>query len=303
MKLLIALSLLLAACEPRFSTAVSALDADAPAHVDDVEHAHWQIQAALLDPRAYRFIQSPDPTLDVTVPAGHAWHVVNLFQVLINEPQILSEDGYAGYYQSGFVRPCDARAPLVLPEGTRIRSNVQRNGGYIYYADPALVIEGDARYATDPRGLYYQRLARLRTLPVRDAIIEWISNGVTGREMTLTLPADFERAIVVNASVFDSTWVLLGGINLVDEINNWHTQRVGSSLLCPFERSTFSTVSTKAGNYAGRTQDTLRHGEWGELFDGTWGRWLNGDPLAYVPDAFSKKGTANILYVPLPSDW
>lgn len=269
----------------------------------DPEAAYWRTQAALLDPRAYVFLRDEGHTMDVTVPEGHAWHVANMFQVRINEPQVLSEDGYAGYYPTGFVRPCDVRGALVLPAGTRIRSNVTRNGGYVYYADPALVIAEDERYAADPRGLYYERLAKLQALPLRDAMIEMISGGDTGKELALELPADFDRAIVVNASVYDATWVLLGGINLLDEINNWHTVRFARSLMCPFQRATFATIHTKAGNYAGKTVDTLTHGQWGELADGQWGRWLTGDPIAYHPEAFNKKGTANVIYVVLPSDW
>ena len=265
----ITLLVALAACTVETSTVSQPIDHEAD---------HWRTQAALLDPRAYVYLHDPGYMLDVTVPTGHAWHVVNMFQVLINEPQAISDDGYTGYRASGFVRPCDARQPLVLPAGTRIRSNVERNGAYVYYADPALVLD-DPRYTIDPRGLYYERLARLQTLPIRDAIIEWISNGVTGKSFTLTLPNDFTHAILVNASVYDAPWVLLGGINLLDEINNNHTVRFARSLMCPFERSTFSTIHTIAGNYAGKTQDTLKHGEWGELFNGTWGRWLTGDPV------------------------
>jgi hypothetical protein len=294
MKLVLA-ALVLCACEPVLS------DSESGIVVDD-ETRHWQTQAALLDPAAYVFLQDPGHTMDVTVPIGHAWHIVNMFQVRINDPQIVSEDGYAGYYPSGFVRPCDARLPLVLPEGTRIRSNVARNGGYIYYADPGLVTDG-ARYQIDPRGLYYERLARLQSLPVRDVIIEWISNGVTGKGFTATLPDDFENAILVNASAYDAPWVLLGGINLLDEVNNQHTVRFARSLMCPFQRSTFSTIHAIAGNYAGLAFDTLQHGEWGELANGAWGRWLSGDPMSYVTEAFNKKGTVSVLYVPLPEGW
>jgi hypothetical protein len=287
---------LVAACSVETSSTAQLIDANA-------ETAYWRTQAALLDPRAYVFLRDEGHTMDVTVPAGHAWYVANMFQVLIGEPQILSEDGYAGQYPSGFVRPCDARLPLVLPAGTRVRSNVLRNGGYVYYADPALVVDGDPRYENDPRGLYFERLQRLTTLPIRDVVIEWISNGITGKEFAATLPDDFDGAIVVNASTYDAPWVLLGGINLLDEINNNHTTRTARSLMCPFRRETFSTVHTIAGNYAGKAGDTLQPGQWGELADGQWGKWQAGMLEAYVPDAFNKKGTANVLYVPLPEGW
>jgi hypothetical protein len=265
------LSLLLA-CQAELSSVSQSLD-----HESD----YWRAQSALLDPDAYFLIYDSGHTLDVTVPAGHTWYVANAFHVRYNEPNILGEDGYPGYYKSGFLRPLDSRRTIALPAGTRVRSNIQQNGAYLWYADPAAVWETDVRYQVDPRGLYYERLQRLTTLPIHESILEARPWGETGTQLELPLP-QFESAILVGASVFDATWLNVGILNVMSEVNNVHTVRFAESLLAPFRRDRIGNpvVRLKAGNYAGH---------------------LNPDPND--PEGWDKCGTGNILYQVLPADW
>lgn len=276
-KLVIAIALLLTACQldspPKTSYAEAGLTA---------EDQHWKVQAALLDPDAYFLVYDEGHTMDITVPAGRTWYVTNTFQVRFNEPEILGEDGHPGYYKSGFLRPLDSRRSIALPAGTRIRSNIQQNGAYVFYADPAAVWETDERYTTDARGLYYERLARLQTLPIRSTIIELRPWGETGTQLEHPLPVDAERFMLVGASVFDATWLNVGILNVMSEVNNVHTVRFAESLLQPLRRDRIGNpvVRVKAGNYAGH---------------------LNPDPND--PEGWDKTGTGNILYQVLPADW
>ena len=247
----------------------------------EYEREHWRTQAALLDPNAYFLIHDTGHMLDVTVPVGHTWHASNTFQVRFNEPDILGEDGYPGYYKSGFLRPLDSRRTIALPSGTRVRSNIEQNGAYLWYADPAAIWDTDERYQTDARGLYYERLQRLTTLPIREVIIELRPYGESGTQLEFELP-EFESAMLVGASVFDATWLNVGILNVMSEVNNIHTVRFAESLLQPFRRDRIGhpVVRVKAGNYAGH---------------------LNPEPND--PEGWDKTGTGNILYAVLPEGW
>ena len=173
------------------------------------EDRWFATQSALLDPRCYHLEATSFGALDVTVPTGHTWHATNAFAVQYNTPQIVAQDLYPGTRRSGFLRPLDARRSIALPAGTRIRNNVGINVAYLFYADPAEVWCTDARYTTDPKALYYERLSRLQTLPISEVVLEVTGGGAIDDDVHADLP-EFGSAMLVGCSVYDTCWVTVG---------------------------------------------------------------------------------------------
>lgn len=241
----------------------------------------WATQAALLDPRAYHLIETTSGGLDVTVPTGEAWYAANAFALHYNEPTVYAQDAYPLHRRSGFLRPLDCRRPLLLSEGTRIRSNALIQQAYLYYCAPASVWSIDSRYQDDPRALYFERLVRMESLPIRELVCEAIGGGSIDDVVQVAIPNDFEHGMVIGASVYDACWATFGLFNLMSEVNNSHTVRFAESLLCPFPRNGIG-------------------GDFFALKKGTY----SDEPQSKNPAiAYPCRGSANVLYQVLPSDW
>ena len=255
------------------------------------EFTYWQTQAALLDPLAYVLEYTSVGALDVTVPVGETWHAVNAYQIYYNTPSFFATDELPNTRPTGFIRPLDARRPMVVPAGTRVRNNpAPITEAYLYYCNPSRVIGADSRYTTDPRGLYYQRLATQQTLPIRELVLEAQGGGSINDVVDIAIPTDFDNGLVIGASVYDCCWANFGILNVMSETNNTHTIRMAETLLCPFPRLGI-----------GGTRFTMKKGT---PADG-WSLNPYGTPYSQfdAATAFPFTGSANVMYQVLPANW
>lgn len=254
------------------------------------EFEYWQAQAAMLDPDAYRWFNG---VFSTEVPAGNGWYVVNAYRCVLND------SGYLTFS----VRPCDYRRYAYLSPGTKIRSQTTTPPdadwvfsnptlAQLYVCDPALVISTDARYVINPRALYFERLATLKTLQIQDIRAISTAGGDYEKYTNAFFPATFENALMITAQAYDTAWVTLleagtlaSGPNLMSEVNNWHSVRFAESAIAPFKRSQFSGIQTLAANY------------WGNPYIDPWGTGTAfGDP-------YNQPGYASIQYYILPTNW
>lgn len=258
----------------------------------DPETEQWAIAAALLDPRCYTMAGTSAGGLDLTVPDGHAWHVVNAFAIYYGEPIDVAQDAFPLTRRTGFLRPLDARRPLVLGAGTRIRSNRLINTAYLLYCDPRAVWDVDARYAADPRGLYFERRQRLRTLPTQMVALEATAGGAIDDDLHADLPA--APLLITSASVYDASWVTVGcpgwasPANVLDEINNEHGVRFAESIEMPFPGCGARVALEK-----GTLGDT-----WGPAASAV-GVSVSSSPAIALP----QHGSGSLTYVLLPEAW
>jgi hypothetical protein len=189
------------------------------------ENEYWTGQAAMLDPLAYAYTFGN--SWSVTVPEGEVWYLREAWNACV---------GPSG--ETFFLR--NPRTYMELPEGTTISSNGVDNG-HVYICQPELVT-ADSRYS-DAKGLYYDRLAAMRTLVLN--ILAGNATGGSGTSYT-AFPTDFDYGMIVNAQNFDGSWVALSdpshttGLNLNDEINDTDRFRAAAgfgNLPLPFTRS------------------------------------------------------------------
>lgn len=257
------------------------------------EDRYYATQAALIDPRCWHLAWTSTGMLDVTVPAGHTWWTSNAFAVIYNDPLIVAQDAYPGSRASGFLRTLDARGAVMLPAGTRIRNNqtlpptepYRINTAYLWYCDPAEVWDVDERYTTNPRGLYFGRLAQLESLQLRSAVLEATGGGSLDDAIAKTLPGT-EDIIVTHVNIYDASWMTIGWpvdgsppLNVADEINNSHSVRFTRSVLQPLPRGTGLQIALRKGSTSDRPSST--------------------DPAI----AYPIKGTGSISWVETPTGW
>lgn len=226
------------------------------------EDRYYATQAALLDPRCWHLAWTSAGTLDVTVPDGHTWWTSNAFAVMYGDPLIVAQDAWPGSRSSGFLRNLDARNAVRLPASTRIRNNqtlpptgpYRINTAYLWYADPVEVWEIDARYAADPRGLYYGRLAQLEALELRSVVIEATGGGSLDDVLTAEFPGAND-IILTHVSIHDASWMTIGWpadgsppLNVADEMNNSRALRFTRSTLQPLPRGTGLQIAIRKGS-------------------------------------------------------
>ena len=281
------LAVLLAACsEAQLGSATSAVT------FTDAETEQWAIDAALLDPRCYTMAGTTSGGLDLTVPDGHAWHVVNAFAVYYGDPLDVAQDTFFLTRRTGFIRPLDARRPLVLGAGTRIRSNRLINTAYLLYCDPQTVWDMDPRYAADSRGLYFERRRTLRALPTRMVALEGTAGGAIDDDIHVDLPA--APLLITSASVYDASWVTVGcpawssPANVLDEINNDHGVRFARPIEMPMVGCRARVALEK-----GTLGDT-----WGPA-SAAVGVSVSSSPAVAMP----QHGSGSLTYVLLPEAW
>jgi hypothetical protein len=224
------------------------------------ERAYWQEKAAMLDPRA--FVHVLDANFDVTVPAGERWWLFNAWHAR------MGDDGGDFYLRN------PAR-PMLMPEGLNLQGTGWSNA-FIYYCRPALVIGSDPRYDNDPKGLYFERLARLPGF-VLNEIYAATTAGSSSQSPKTPFPSDFDYGLVVAAQAHDTAWAILanasaGLCNLMNEVSDAHQWRSAEAFMLPFDRTIFTHMQTNSTTVAG---------------SGT----------SYID------GTAALMYYKLPLDW
>jgi hypothetical protein len=204
-----------------------------------MENLFWRDKAAALDPAAYTYHRGSNA--NVTVPEGETWYAINLWWIW----------GSVGNSWS-FFRQADTERMLMLPAGTSLKTTKAET--FAYLCRPALVLD-DPRYE-DGRGLYFERLARLRELPLHT-----IGTATQGQhtQKTIPFPTDFERGLIVAVSTFDLAWTILVGpnfaaINTLNEISDRNPIRFSEKVTIPFQRSVFTAMRIQGlSNYSGQS--------------------------------------------------
>lgn len=228
--------------------------------LSESEKIYWQDKAALLDPNAYEFVQGANLTR--TVPSGEQWYSLGQYKTKLGTT---SEE----FHQR--VAHIDQAIPI--PSGTVI-TLLSNAWSYILLCKPQLVIESDERYTDDPKGLYFERMSRLRTLEIFDLVAS-IGIATPPPIAEATFPTDFTDGIIVGASIYLGAWLALydSGFNLLDEVSNYRSIRFAQGLMLPFKRVTFPKIGAAGGN----TADTNAQA--------------------------SVSGNGAVKYIKLPEDW
>lgn len=241
--------------------------------ISAVESRYWQHQAALLDPAAHVYTMANNggpSSVTLTVPASTTWYARNLWWTRAN-------DAGEGTYPSKFHRCVAADEALSLQAGMTVVHNGVPLGNtpFSYLCQPELVIPSDARYVTDPKGLYYTRLARIRgeTVGGLSAVTQF-DLGFGGRGSTASIPIGCTRGMVMQINCHDSLYVYMTGsvggqaLNLQGELSDnlvfpgspattlpvtaeaipyGKVRHTRGNLLMPFARTVFDTVQIDAG--------------------------------------------------------
>lgn len=229
-------------------------------HAQTAEDRYWRDKAACLDPDAYEYSQGAG--LSITVPDGATWYGMNL---------MFMKHGSSMFYH----RSLDVDLAFHMPErSTWMTSNGY--AGFMYICKPERVY-GDPRYIAS-KDLYYSRLDRLRTLPLRRIAVHVPAGMAMQYQPSTPFPVDFEKGLVLHVSSEDVAWVALNNpsgpaVNTFWELNNEHRIRVAERLVIPFKRSVFSEIKAAGANTAGTWADPT----------------LSGDGVVH--------------YVALPADW
>lgn len=204
------------------------------------ETAFWQDMAALLDPDAYEYVLGG--TESRTVDAGETWYLVSGWWI-------------EGGTHHWFHRHADHREALPLSEGTTLELTNPIGGGanpHMVLCKPSLVTGGDARYSTDPRALYFDRLRKVGELEQFT-----VSAATTGSGLASTsFPTDFDNGLVIHVSTHDVSWTILGdsadtgGMILQDEISDATRVRFAYTVVIPFVRTTFPKLRLRGASQA-----------------------------------------------------
>ena len=237
--------------------------------VTPAETAHWADKAALLDPDCYVFQEGANWSL--TVPTGKTWYMINAWA--LRKPAAPFQN-YKWHH-----RPLDSEQAIPMPAGFTFKAD---DFGYAYYADPSIVQAGDQRYQDDPRGLYYERLERLKTLPLEEVCAHIpAGTSINNSFLLASFPTSAERILITHIDCHDGCWIILqsgdlnnitSALNTQMELDDVRPQRVTSSVLAPIKRSVHPHIRLGTGTLPGGT---------GQSYDG-WG---------------------SVKFVQLPSDW
>uniref|UniRef100_A0A9E8CTF3 Uncharacterized protein n=1 Tax=Bosea sp. NBC_00436 TaxID=2969620 RepID=A0A9E8CTF3_9HYPH len=213
----------------------------------------------------------------ISVPVGEMWYGMNVWGVRT-----------PGKTAKHYHRLADARMESVfrMHQGYTLEANDP--SAFVLYARPRLVQETDTlgpvgsnRYLRDPRRLFFERLDRLRTLPLLTAEITRPAGTLNNVISDGLFDADFSRGLVTHWHCTDGSYLALASagsniINTNDELDDKYPVRFSSTVLLPFNRTTFDRVRLANGSHEG----------------------------AYTeqgPQAWTGYGAAH--YVKLPADW
>lgn len=232
------------------------------------EKRYWQDKAAQLDPAAYVFRSKAvlGAAFSETVPSGECWYIANAFFCRVS-------GGDAIYVH----RSPDVDKAVPIGAGTKLEFHTSSSYSMHYTCRPAIVIATDERYTTDPKGLYFERLAKLASLPAVSHRVQIQDGAAYGSNYDQPFPDDFEGGLCTSYSNHDVSWGGMasqyGAMNLGSEISDDHQNRIGERVMFPFSRSIFPKLRARGSSVSGAAG------------------------VAYM------KGNAQITYVKLPSDW
>lgn len=195
---------------------------------------YWSDMAALLDPAAY--VTKIGTSQTHTVGAGERDYLMNGWYLQAS-----------GGGSSWFHRPCNIWDAMPLVAGQTITTDASNAGSLMYVCQPSLVTGADARYTSDPRGLFFTRLMTIPTLTV----YQIGATRTDGSTSTVAFPTDFTNGLVLHTSTHDLAWTIMlhssgaGGMNTHDEIGDSSPIRFASPTLFPFVRTTFPNIKVQ----------------------------------------------------------
>lgn len=203
----------------------------------------WRDLAALLDPAAYEWIEGSN--LTETVPSDETWYLVSAWYLV--------GPGTRGWFH----RHGDIHEALPLSPDTALTTWTAGTSpgpsgatSFMYLCKPSLVVDGDSRYADDPRALYFDRIRAIGELEQFEVGVT--DTGTSGAETAF--PTDFDNGLVIHASTHDVAWTILSnvaddaGLILQDEISDSDRVRFASRVLLPFVRADFPSVRIRGAN-------------------------------------------------------
>lgn len=212
----------------------------------DAEKAVWQVRAASLDPAAIVHLNVDSGWSGSTVPVGETWHARSLVNCQIGGTQC-----------ANIYAPSESDI-LPLPEGTVIGNGLA--GSYFTYVNISLV-SSDLRYDEDPKGLYFERINRLKELTVFVNSAAVSSGQPAGTTIDSNFPANFTNGLIVSQSLDDCHSFFLRGTNaeipLYSTVPNNLAVSFSSTPMLPFVRTTFTRVSAVGGNRDNDSSNTV----------------------------------------------
>jgi len=221
----------------------------------DYEKTYWQHKAALLDPKAYvlKAKNLDGASFFEVVPAGECWYAISTFYVRI-------ASGLSRFTH----RVPDVDKATMLTAGTRIEFHSESQWSMYLTCRPALVVNTDSRYIDDPRGLYFERMQKLRDLPSFNIRVEIPSGTAYGNNTDVLFPNDFSEGMCLSYSSDDVSWAGLAGpatsMNLGNEVSDDHQNRIGQKTLFPFSRTMFPKLRARGGSVGGAVGSSYMYG-------------------------------------------
>ena len=216
------------------------------------EERHYADLAALLDPSCYTFHSGTNWTL--TVPAGKVWHLVNGWA-------LRHVDNYKWHHRN-------LNEPLLLPSGFVLTAD---DVGFAYYADLSIVQDTDPRYQTDPKGLYFERINKLRTIPLEKVSTHRPLNTPYSTPIVgVPFPQSCERIVIRHIDCHDGCWLIFAksdfsnAMNTQDELDDVRPMRFTKSMCVPMLRSVHSHIYLGHGTINGPGTPQTYNG-WGQV--------------------------------------
>lgn len=209
----------------------------------DAERQYYADLAALLDPLCHVY-EGNHPDWRVTVPKGEVWYVLNMW--MAERP---------GSNAKLFHRTADVADAFQITEGFALWAGSEplNKTSYVLYARPKVVQDRDRRYEKDPKGLYFDRLSSLRSLPIETIAVSR-PQGMPHETLSKAfVPDKIRSGIVRQWECHDGSWLGMVGptgdiINTQNERSDKYPLRMTRSTLFPFLTSMFNGIWLAGGS-------------------------------------------------------
>lgn len=158
----------------------------------------------------------------------------------------------------------------MLPPGFVLQTE-DYDFGLAYYAAPSIVQVGDTRYQDDPKGLYFERLQKLRSTPM-EHINTHIPVGALPTNPAYrraSFPVTCERIMLRHVDCHDGCWLTLcnadftHSMNTQDEVDDVRPIRFTKSMMVPILRSLHSGIYLGHGVASGNSALGSTYNGWG----------------------------------------
>ncbi len=136
------------------------------------------------------------------MPAGEVWYILNMWMARRPDAQA-----------DLFHRVADIQDAFQVTEGFTLSAGDAPPGtsSFVLYARPSLVQTADERYRLDPKGLYFDRRAALRELPIETISVSRPQGTPFEALSKAFVSKDVTRAIARQWECHDGSWLALIG--------------------------------------------------------------------------------------------